>query len=282
MLTFALLACSSGPDDSGKPVADSAADTADTSAVDSGDSSGADDTDTDTGDSGGSGATLSVLIPLYVWPAPGAWDEVYAAADAHPDAQVVAIVNVNSAPYIGGPDAPSDDVDPTYADAIATLTSHGIVAIGYVPTGYAHRDSGDVVAMAQAWRGLYPEVSGIFLDEVSSDAADVAWLQTVATGIAGVGGLDLVLGNPGTTPDASYAGVLDGLVVYESAGLPELTTLPTSIPIDQTGLLPYGVASLPTEWLTSAREQAHWIYVAEDAANPWGEVSPYLDTLLTP
>lgn len=44
------------------------------------------------------GAATNILLPLYFYPSPGAWDVVDSAASTYPDVTFYAIVNPNSGP----------------------------------------------------------------------------------------------------------------------------------------------------------------------------------------
>ncbi|CEJ94907.1 hypothetical protein VHEMI10414 [[Torrubiella] hemipterigena] len=116
-----------------------------------------------------------VLVPLYIYPAPGEWEPLSQAAAAFPDAHFVAVVNPDNGP---GEDALPDE---NYREALAKLAKHpNITVVGYVYCSYGKRDGEavrrDIDAYA-AWNktaGL--TVSGIFIDEAPSEPEYVTYM----------------------------------------------------------------------------------------------------------
>lgn len=92
-----------------------------------------------------------ILLPLYIYPGPGAWDPLYSAADAHPELEFWVIVNPANGPGAGAlPDA-------NYVDALVRLTAlQNVKVIGYVHCSYGKRLAEDIVADVEAygrWEG---------------------------------------------------------------------------------------------------------------------------------
>ena len=109
-------------------------------------------------------------MPLYTYPTDPSWNTVIAGKAAHPTVGVIAVVNPAN-----GPGAAAD---PAYASGIARLNAAGIKVIGYVATGYAVNSAVAVKADIDRWRAFYPgQISGIFFDEQSNRAGDVAVLS---------------------------------------------------------------------------------------------------------
>ena len=129
-----------------------------------------------------------VLVPLYVYPAPGAWDPLFTAsainvsfqfeisADdfriaSHPNINFVVVVNPANGP------GPGDGPDGNYTTEIPKLNSYANVrTVGYVSTEYAKRD----VQLVQQDVNTYSRWSenatakgmgmrGIFLDETPTE-----------------------------------------------------------------------------------------------------------------
>lgn len=89
-----------------------------------------------------------VLVPLYIYPFPTAWEPLYVAADAHPELDFLVVVNPNSGP---GPGVLPDD---NYIEALARLTAApNVKVIGYVHCSYGKRLLDELVAEVSAYRG---------------------------------------------------------------------------------------------------------------------------------
>ncbi|KAH8802482.1 Spherulation-specific family 4-domain-containing protein [Xylogone sp. PMI_703] len=163
-----------------------------------------------------------VLVPLYVYPSPGAWDPLYTAASTYPKVNFIAVVNPANGPGAGaGPDG-------NYTREIPTLNSYAnIRTVGYVSTNWAKRDLPLVlqdINRYSAWSenstiedlGMH----GIFLDETPAqyDDASAQFLQTIESAIVsapGLGSHPLIIHNPGTIPDARYLSSCNLTIVFE-------------------------------------------------------------------
>src|SRR5205807_7669864 len=137
------------------------------------------------------------------------------------------------------------------------------------------------------WRTWYPQVTALFLDEMSNIAGKESYYSTLSA-YARSNGFDFVIGNPGTSTIPSYIGTVDTLVIYEN------TAVPTSFSAWQPNYSRYNFATLsyavspsafPASQVTANRASAGYQYVTDDGAppdtNPWDSVSTYLDTLLS-
>ena len=91
----------------------------------------------------------AILVPLYIYPFPGAWEPLYTAIEANPRTQFLVIVNPGNGP---GP-APLPDAN--YCREIPKLKSHSNVAVfGYVHVNWARRRLDEVckdVEIYAAW-----------------------------------------------------------------------------------------------------------------------------------
>src|SRR5712691_12740193 len=97
-----------------------------------------------------------VAVPSYFYPGP-LWTELEGGAPT----VGLAIINPNSGP---GPTA-----DPNYAAQVTHTRAAGITVIAYVYTSYGSRSAATVEADIDAYYAQYPDLDGIFIDEVSSD-----------------------------------------------------------------------------------------------------------------
>lgn len=91
----------------------------------------------------------AVLVPLYIYPFPGAWTPLYHAIEANPSTQFLVIINPGNGP------GPSSLPDANYCHEIPKLRSHSNVAVfGYVHVSWGRRDLDEVrrdVEIYAAW-----------------------------------------------------------------------------------------------------------------------------------
>ena len=170
---------------------------------------------------------------------------------------------------------------------IGALIDGGCKVAGYVYTQYGKRSLTKVERDIRNWRTWYPQVTALFLDEMSNTAGKESYYSTLTSYAKSIG-FDFVVGNPGTSTIPSYIGTVDTLVIYEN------TAVPTSFPAWQASYSRYNFATLsyavsssefPASQVTANRASVAYQYVTDDGAppdrNPWDSVSTYLDTLLS-
>ncbi|QSZ32444.1 hypothetical protein DSL72_002018 [Monilinia vaccinii-corymbosi] len=160
----------------------------------------------------------SILLPLYLYPVPDAWDWVTNAITAHPSVDFNIIINPAS-----GPGPVNTLPDASYIDAIAALNAfNNTNLLGYVDTGYMHRDTDSVVADVATYKfwSTYTtkdiQIHGIFFDDCVStwNATTSAWVSTVAARTRD-DGFTITL-NPGTTADAPFFDLADDILMLEN------------------------------------------------------------------
>jgi hypothetical protein len=238
--------------------------------------SGADGGDAADASSVDAGTAAGTIVPLYTDPGDSSWTAIVAAKRAHPTVHVVAIVNPNS--------GPGASQDAAYTGGIGTLEAAGIQVIGYVATGYASHTVASMEAAIDTWRTFYPAIEGIFFDEQSDKAADVGYYQTLSQ-YAKAHGLPYTVGNPGTDTAEAYVqmGALDTMLIYESKGLPSVTSLGgwhTKYAPANFGVIPYG-AAFDAAFVREARASVGYIYIqSDDLPNPWDTLPPFFGDLL--
>lgn len=138
---------------------------------------------------------LELLVPAYFYPADSGSDSWQALDAAAAQVGVTAIVNVNS--------GPGDALDPNYLAVVESLRAAGGRVLGYVHTSWGGRDSAVEQADVDAYLARYP-LDGFFIDEMASDAANLAHYSKLYAYIKGKGAGLMVLGNPGTPTDLAY------------------------------------------------------------------------------
>jgi hypothetical protein len=229
--------------------------------------------------SGGSGSTSSTaagtIVPLYTDPSDSSWDAIITAAVAHPTVHVVAIVNPS--------DGPGSSKNSGYTSGIAALQAAHIEVIGYVATGYGSHSIASMESEMDQWKAFYPTLQGIFFDEQSNSTSDVAHYQTLSQYAKSLG-LNHTVGNPGTDVPAAYIGALDTMLIYESNGVPSISSLAqwSSYAPSNFGVIPYAVSAMNTTFVQQARQYVEYIYLTnDDLPNPWDSLTSYFSTLLT-
>ncbi|CZT07757.1 related to cell surface spherulin 4-like protein [Rhynchosporium agropyri] len=172
--------------------------------------------------SSGPAPRSAVLVPLYVYPDPGAWDPLFEAAERYPDLNFTAVVNPASGP---GDEALPDG---NYTRDISKLNSYpNVRTVGYVSTRWTSRNISLALADIQVYsrwatNSSIPNLGmrGIFLDETPSiwNASAQEYLENVAAAIrsdAGLGSDPLIIQNPGTIPDQRFMPSCNLSVVFE-------------------------------------------------------------------
>ncbi|KAJ6009509.1 hypothetical protein N7499_005092 [Penicillium canescens] len=170
------------------------------------------------------GPKAKVFVPLYVYPAPGAWTPLENVISAHPDVNFTVVINPGNGP---GPDSLPDA---NYTREIPVLSSYANVRLlGYVYTSYAKRNVSAIRNDIQTYadwptNSSNPNlaVQGIFFDETPQqyDAQTLTYLQGLTDFVKDLEGLgpdQFVVHNPGAVPDSRYLATADSTVVFEAA-----------------------------------------------------------------
>ena len=150
----------------------------------------------------------SLIIPGYkyptTWTSDPYWDTVTGTNGAHVP---FVIVNANS--------GPGTATNPDYETQLANNAAANIRNIGYVALSYGSKSFSDVTAEIDAWHSLYDNVSGIFLDEYSANAAEACDAAAVYNYIKTKYPSDTIIANPGVHIDAAVAPYADIFVTAE-------------------------------------------------------------------
>ncbi|KAF1971520.1 hypothetical protein BU23DRAFT_536734 [Bimuria novae-zelandiae CBS 107.79] len=166
---------------------------------------------------------MSILLPLYIYPWPGAWDPLYWEANKNPTLNFNVILNPCSGPCMGSlPEAP-------YISEIPRLRDYpNIKTLGYVATNYTNKNVDSVVAEIRqwdSWPALMNDprmaVDGIFFDEIPGlyhwQKHDYLSAATAAVQSSQHLGEKLIVHNPGTLPDYTwnYLDLANITVIFE-------------------------------------------------------------------
>jgi hypothetical protein len=205
------------------------------------------------------------LIPAYLSP-----QGLVDLADAAPGPRLL-IVNPAS--------GPGERQDPDFRRAVAHAQAGGAKVLGYVPTTFGARHSTAVLADVEHYREWYG-VDGIFLDEVSHDAAQLPYYAALSRRLEGEG--ELVL-NPGTVPARGYFDLADLVVTFEgpfadyASRLAQTPAWLKDIPADRTAHLVYAASAAQARSIFAATPHDVHLYVTSGSPpDPWGTPPPYL------
>jgi hypothetical protein len=100
---------------------------------------------------------------------------------------------------------------------MSQLHNAGVELIGYVHTSYGARSISDVQADVATYHSKYPLLTGIFFDEASDSASEIAYYTQLYNYVTGLGYVHNIL-NPGTQPAQGYLAIATNIVVFENSG----------------------------------------------------------------
>lgn len=222
---------------------------------------------------------MDILVPSYFDPTDSAADWTR-MANAATRVSLTAIMNPNSGPGAG--------VDSGYIGAISSMHASGGRVIGYVSTDYTNRTLANVEADVDRYLSWYPNLDGIFFDEMTDDAnaTHVNYYATLYSYVKSKGATLRVVTNPGISVAQNYftTTVTDTVCTFESntgyaGATPPAWT--TNYPAARFYNLPYNVATSATMLTDLSLAQSRRvgnIYVTDDSgANPWDTLPSYWD-----
>ncbi|TBR11043.1 MAG: hypothetical protein EPO62_02475 [Candidatus Nitrosotenuis sp.] len=216
-----------------------------------------------------------ILIPLYTYPGT-TWDTVVAAKNAHPSVPVAAVIN----PHNG----PGNVTDTNYVSGIQKLQSSGVVVMGYVYTNYTARDPSLVINDIDSYKSRYPQINGIFFDEMSNVVGNEGYYWNLSNYAKSVG-FTLTVGNAGADIPPSYVGKVDNILIYDNSNIPSLNYLGGwHIAYDKSNFssVSYGVGALDQAYVKNAANYVGYIYISNGSLpNPWDTLPPYFDGLVS-
>ena len=160
-----------------------------------------------------------LVLPLYIYPAPGAWEPLFQAARSSPSVSFIVVVNPCNGP--GAEALP----DANYQDALAQLNSFPNVSLlGYVYCSYGNRLTPDIqkdIALYSSWNSQF-RIDGIFFDEVPSADEHVSLMASLShftrsTWNQSTGKSGTVVYNPGVAVGERFYRDVDLVVVFEQS-----------------------------------------------------------------
>lgn len=219
--------------------------------------------------------TTGIILPLYTDPPSTYWNMVINAKTLHPQVPMIVTINPDN--------GPGSFINQNYTQLIHELKSAGITVLGYIPTDQGRKDSTAVMKNIDEYRAWYA-VNGILFDEMPTTTGKEAYYKSL-NDFAKSQGLSITVGNPGAAIPESYVGILDNVVIYEDAGLPDLQTLQgwhLKYNKKDFSITPYNVASLNQAYVTNATKYVGYIYITDRSLpNPWNSLPTYFNNLVT-
>jgi hypothetical protein len=230
-----------------------------------------------------------IIIPLYVYPGNivtnSTYNDLIALAKSNKSIPIVVILN----PANG----PGTVVDGNYATAIKSLKGAGITVLGYISTDYTARDIELVIIDIYNWEYLYPEVEGVFFDEMTylSTPENLAYYKEVNIR-AKATTLFITVANPGSPFSGDYyeEEASDVIVGWESGSYPTLIQAKedwlggaADYDFNRRAALVHSQATYDTGEATQLSTYYGWIYITDDllSPNPWDTLSNYMSELIT-
>lgn len=209
------------------------------------------------------------LVPAYFYPGAG-WIRAIRSRPA----PGIMIIDITSS---GAGRAP----DRNYAAAVSRARAAGIMILGYSSTDYTRRPAAAVQADVRHYRTWY-DVTDIFLDEVTTGRAGLAYYRRLAGYIHRVNPGSTVMLNPGAYPDEQYMSAGNIVMVFEDS---YASYLRLHVP-RWAGRFPRArfaqvIYATPRSQLSRAislalRRNAGYLYVTgRGGANPYGSLPSY-------
>jgi polygalacturonase len=251
--------------------------------------SGSDAGWTNVGLAGGDSARFAdgrngIIIPCYLYPnnpySDATVQGLLSLIRQYHTVPVLVVVNPSDGPGVW---------DGNYAAFIRLLQGAGAKAIGYVSTNYALRSSDDVRADIFTWLSLYPDISGIFLDEqpynLTVGSIDTVALYKSYTDYAHSLDLWPVVANPGTNQRSEHFATrtADVIIVHENSAYPVEATLAgnyvgghADYPYVLRAGLVYNQNYFESNVLTLMKYVQYFYVTADTLPNPWDTLSASL------
>lgn len=222
-----------------------------------------------------------ILIPAYFDPtdSPKLWAQLNAAASTK---EIVAIANPNN--------GPGKKLQDSYIEAINTLRLHGGHTVGYILSGYGKRDIDLIKKDIDSWLKWYPQIEGIFVDEMANTNKDVHinLYQDVYNYIKGINTGLRIIGNPGINTIEAYMPTVDTMIIYEDtpANFKAYKQDAWNLNYDASrfGMLFYNATEADMNALGPTIDKMHVgsRYCTNDKLNnPWDSLPTYFDALVS-
>lgn len=197
------------------------------------------------------------------------WSSLISAAQQNPSVPIFVAINPNSGPDISG--------NSDFTQGITNLkTAANIKILGYVFTNFGARgisgdiSGGSVEGDIDKYALFYPNIDGIFLDQMKSTTGSESYYSSITTYTHTHSGVNFqyVWGNPGTNVAQSYVGTVDTILISEGPTLPSTATIQSNTfsgAYDQKNfaITAYNVSTLDPNALSQAAQYVGYLFVTD-------------------
>lgn len=245
-------------------------------------------------------SSSGIVEPLYSHPYVNGsfyWQPLVDAKLAHPDVPFFAIVNPDDGPGLPQPTcatftSASGNLTRDFQNGIGNLTKDGIIVLGYVDTindaSGLQKKYGAVKGEIDTWKGCFPQVQGIFLDDMETwpfSYGNLTYYQNLTDYIHNGVSMRYSFGNPGTDTDPRFVKTVDVMNIFERGSLPAgqdligLNNWRLNYDKDHFMFVAFNQTRLPDA--ASIRENslyAKFLFVTNGSMpNPWKTIPAYLN-----
>ncbi|MBN2617774.1 MAG: spherulation-specific family 4 protein [Spirochaetales bacterium] len=216
-----------------------------------------------------------LIIPLYVYPTNNnSYSKVLEYSRNNPHIPVIVILNPNS--------GPGENVDLNYKKAIKELKQPNITTIGYVSTNYTLKKLEDVKNSIKKWKEFYPDVKGIFLDEMTSESTfnNINYYKELNIYTKQLG-FTTTVANPGRPFSNNYftQNCADIIIGWEESEYPSPKDYQI-YNVNRVGVLIHSQEIVDIKMVKKISRKYKWIYITQDKLeNPWDSLSNHMDSL---
>src|SRR2546422_61553 len=126
------------------------------------------------------------------------------------------------------------------------------------------------------------KLDGFLFDEMKNTSGCESYYSTLTNYAKSTYGDTLIIGNPGTSTIQSYVGTVDNIIIYESQGLPSISTLQSrTFGLAKSGFCfdAYGISTLDPTYVAQAAQYAGCMQITDDSgSNPYDTLPSYLSS----
>src|SRR3989475_4702701 len=212
---------------------------------------------------------------LYINPGPNGinWQPLIAAKQAHPRVPIIAMINPNS--------GPGTSYDSNFNTGINNMRASGIIVLGYIGTKYCAMSIATAEGQIDTYHSFY-KLDGFLFDEMKNTPGWESYYSTLTNYAKSTYGDTLIIGNPGTSTIQSYVGTVDNIIIYESQGLPSISTLQSrTFGLQKSGFCfdAYGIGNLDPNYVAQASQYLGCMQITDDSgSNPYDTLPTYLSS----
>src|SRR2546427_1806543 len=201
------------------------------------------------------------------------WQPLITAKQAHSRVPIIAMINPNS--------GPGTSYDSNFNAGINNLRAAGIIVLGYIGTKYCAMTLSTAEGQIDTYHRFY-KLDGFLFDEMKNTSGWESYYSTLTNYAKSTYGDTLIIGNPGTSTIQSYVGTVDNIIIYESQGLPSISTLQSrTFGLQKSGFCfdAYGIGNLDPNYVAQASQYLGCMQITDDSgSNPYDTLPTYLSS----